>query len=581
MSSSGAKTTALADALRINSVCERFEADWRAGLHPLIEAYLQAKPDRDPPALVTELVALDVELRRERGERPDPAEYHARMLDHAAAIDAAFGFTQVRSAADTLPNHDIQANPSNPLGGDFGDFELLEEVARGGMGIVYKARKRSLNCLVALKVMRAGPLASGPERRRFLLEAEVAANLDHPHIVPVYEIDRVGGSFFTMRWVEGGSLAGQVVRLGDDPLAAARLLATVAHAVHDAHAKGYLHRDLKPTNILIDAQGKPFLTDFGLALRVGEPSDLTLPGVVLGTPSYMAPEQAVGKGAAVGPPADVYSLGAILYELLTGRPPFRAGSVVETLVEVTEKEPIPPGWLRQGIPAELQAICLKCLEKDPGNRYPSAQELADDLDRYLRGEEVRAVRAGVRLRLRRWTRQEPQLVSRLLALGTVELLTQLNFAFAIVPRRDVRLHLEITATLAVWALVSIALQAVARRDRWRSGIRPVWSLADAVFLTLSLWLLNGVGSSMVVGYPLLVAAAGLWFRVALVWLATGFAEVGYCLLVFDAWRTGTLWAQSDHPNVVIAAIAVAGFMVARQVKRFLVLSNYYENRLPG
>ena len=579
MSRSGEKNKALADALRINAVCERFETDWRLGLSPRIEDQLGAAGDRDPSALVLELVALDVDLRRERGERPTPGEYHSRLPDHAAAIDAAFGPTSTRVVGETLPYQGpLDVHPRTP-GGDFGDFELLEEVARGGMGIVYKARKRSLNCLVALKVMRAGPLASSPERRRFMLEAEVAANLDHPHIVPVYEIDRVGGSFFTMKWVEGGSLAGQVVRLGEDPRGAARLLETVTHAVHAAHIKGYLHRDLKPTNILIDAHGKPFLTDFGLALRVGESSDLTLPGAVLGTPSYMAPEQAAGKGAAVGPSADVYSLGAILYELLTGRPPFRAGSVVETLVAVLEKEPVPPAWLRPGVAPELEAICLKCLEKDPGNRYASAWDLADDLDRYLRGEEVRAVRAGVRLRLRRWTRQEPQLVTRLLALGAFELLTQLNFAFG--TSHDVRLHLEITATLAVWALVSIVLQAIARRDRWQAGIRPVWSLADAVFLTLSVWILDGVGGSMVIGYPLLVAAAGLWFRVSLVWLATGLAEVGYCLLVLDAWRTGTLWAQSHRPNVVIAAIAVAGFMVARQVKRFLVLSNYYENRQPG
>ncbi len=461
---------------------------------------------------------------------------------------------------------------------DFGDFELLEEVARGGMGIVYKARKRSLNCLVALKVMQAGPLASELDKRRFLLEAEVAANLDHPHIVPVYEIDPIRGLFFTMKWVEGGSLAGQIARLVADPMAGARLVATMARAVHDAHRQGYLHRDLKPTNILVDPQGKPYLTDFGLALRVGKDSSLTQPGAVLGTPSYMAPEQAAGKGGAIGPPADVYSLGAVLYELLTGRPPFRAGTVMETLVQVLEKDPVPPRRIRPEVPAELEAICLKCLEKDPADRYASAEALAGDLDQFLRGEEVGAMSAGVWLRARRWSRREPQLVTRLVALGMVEALTQLNYALN--TDRDHSLHAAVTASLAVWAMTAGLLQAAARRDRWRARVRPLWSVADALFLTLTLWQLDAVASSMVVGYPLLVAISGLGFRVGLVWLATVLGELGYGLLVLDAWTRGTLWLDDHHPNIVMVTIAVAGFVVARQVQRLLVLSSYYENRLP-
>ena len=477
------------------------------------------------------------------------------------------------------------AAPGAPrLDPDFGDFELLEEVARGGMGVVYKARKRSLNSVVALKVIRAGRLASEADKRRFLLEAEAAANLDHPNIVPVYEVDRDRGLYFTMKWVDGGTLARHVPRLVDDPPAAARLLATVARAVHDAHRHGYLHRDLKPANILVDPQGKPYVTDFGLARRVGQDSGLTQSGAVLGTPGYMAPEQAAGHGKAVGPTADVYSLGAVLYELLAGRPPFRADTVMETLVLVLERDPTPPGLVRAGVPPELEAICLKCLEKDPADRYPTAEALADDLERALRGEDVGAMRAGPWLRLRRWTRREPQLVTRLIGLGAIEGLAQFNFATS--PRRDYRLHAGVTAALAAWALASVALQAVARRDRGRDTVRLAWTAADMAFLTLILWLFavagsSAVGSSMAVGYPVMVAASGLWFRVGLVWVATALAEAGYGLLVADAWARGALSQHDHHPNIVMAAIALTGFVVARQVKRLLALSSYYEQRVPS
>ena len=387
-----------------------------------------------------------------------------------------------------------------------------------------------------------------------------------------------------MKLVDGGSLARHVPRLVDDPRSAARLLATVARAVHHAHQRGILHRDLKPANILLDGRGRPHVTDFGLARRVGRDSSLTQSGAVLGTPSYMAPEQAAGHGEEVGPAADVYGLGAVLYELLTGRPPFRAATVMETLVQVLERDPTPPGRLKAGVPADLETICLKCLEKDPADRYPSAQALAEDLERSLRGEEVEAMRGGPWLRLRRWTRREPQLVTRLIGLGAIEGLTQFNFATS--PRRDFWLHSGVTGALAAWALASVALQAIARRDRGRDPVRLAWAAADVAFLTLILWLFAAAGSpavggSMIVGYPVVVAASGLWFRVGLVWLATALAEAGYGLLVIDARLRGSLWQHDHHPNIVMAAIALAGFVVARQVKRLLALSSYYEHRLPS
>ncbi len=582
-------------AWRVNLACERHEAAWRAGQRPRIEDQILSGPDPNGPELLIELLAVEVELRREMGEEPTTKEYRDRFPGRCDAIDAAFApplVGEVPRAEEVatiahVPGRKSFAEagksvgsiePGGP-GSDFGDFQLLEEIARGGMGIVFKARKRSLNSLVALKVLQAGALATESEKSRFLLEAEAAASLDHPNIVPVYEIDREHGLFFTMKWIDGEHLGKLVPRVIHDPKASARLLTLVARAVHAAHRRGYLHRDLKPANILIDSQGRPYVTDFGLARRVGKDSGLTQSGAIVGTPSYMAPEQAGGQGREVGPAADVYSLGAILYELLTGRPPFRAGTVMETLLQVLERDPTRPSQIRGGIPPELEAICLKCLEKDPAERYASAEALAEDLERALRSEEVQAMRAGPWLRLRRWTRREPQLVTRLIGLGIVEVLTQVNYLTS--PRPIPRLHLAVTTTLAAWAIASVLLQIASRRDQIRSAVRPAWAAADVAFLTISLWLLEAVGTSMVVGYPLLVVASGLWFRVGLVWLATALAEVGYAVLLLDAWWRGTLWQTDHRPNIVMASILIAGFMVARQVNRLLVLSSYYENRLPS
>jgi serine/threonine-protein kinase len=288
----------------------------------------------------------------------------------------------------------------------FGDYELVERIDRGGMGVVYKARHVPLNRTVALKRIVEGELASDAEVHRFQTEAEDAASLEHPNIVPIYEVGiHEGRHYFTMKLMEGGSLAERVQHFRGRPREAALLVETVARAVHYGHQRGVLHRDLKPANLLLDAAGVPHVADFGVAKRLKE-AGVTQTGSVVGTPAYMAPEQARPRGHLTVA-VDVYSLGVILYELLTGQLPFQAESRDQLLARLLEDEPLAPRELEPRIPRDLEAICLKCLEKEPTWRYGSAAELADELRRYLNGEETVARPLGRLRRSWRWCRRHP------------------------------------------------------------------------------------------------------------------------------------------------------------------------------
>jgi serine/threonine protein kinase/DNA-binding beta-propeller fold protein YncE len=303
----------------------------------------------------------------------------------------------------------------------FGDYELIEEVARGGMGVVYKARQLSLNRVVAIKMILAGQLASETDVLRFRAEAEAAAGLRHPNIVAIHEIgEQDGQQYFSMDYVDGRNLADLGKDRGITSVESfretARYLKTIAEAIHYAHERGILHRDLKPSNILIDESDQPHITDFGLAKRVKHDSDLTQTGQVLGTPNFMPPEQASTQRGSIGPHSDVYSLGAILYFLLTGKPPFAGETVHETLSKVLDGNPAEPRTLNSAIPLDLDTICLKCLEKEPQRRYSSARELAMELNRFLEEEPIHARPLGHLEKGWRWCKRRPTAVGLGLAL---------------------------------------------------------------------------------------------------------------------------------------------------------------------
>jgi WD40 repeat protein len=451
-------------------------------LHRVIAAYLEAlesgqAPDRaallaqhrDLAGELTVFFANQDHVLRLTAPLRDAMHHGAPYFRDPATVDggAADATPAVlpfpAPAPDAAHHKGAQADPpGGPLGQDsepgaaaatprvryFGDYELLEVIAQGGMGIVYKARQVSLNRVLALKMVRAGQFATPDDLQRFRLEAESAAHLDHPQIVPIYEVgEHEGFHYFSMKLVEGGNLAARASDYRDHPRAAARLIALVARAVHYAHERGILHRDLKPANILLTGAAAarlherlPLVTDFGLAKWVEGPraADLTQSGSIVGTPSYMAPEQAEGRRTAITTAADVYSLGAILYELLAGQPPFRAETMLDTLRLVREQEPTRLRALNPRIDRDLETIALKCLEKAPSARYDSAAALADDLDRWLGEIPIRARRTGLSSRVIKWARRRPALAALLMTAALAAAMAALAVRASISSQRLLR-----------------------------------------------------------------------------------------------------------------------------------------------
>lgn len=400
---------------------------WRSGQGRKAEDYLAQLPTlKSRPDLIARLVVEEFTYREQRGQNPQPAEYFHRFPDCTEPLRSLFEMrTSLGQSAETpLAKGDstlIVSHPSQltetlaqPTSGTqvvnkrIGDYEILGQIARGGMGVVYQARHIRLGSLAAVKLIRSGEFAGEQQIRRFHTEAQSAAQLDHPGIVRVHQVgEQAGQHFLAMAYVDGLSLWQRVKESPLAPKLAARLMQQVAEAVQYAHEKGIIHRDLKPQNILLTKEGQPKVTDFGLAKNRAGDSSLTATGDVLGTPSYMSPEQASGKMDLAGPLADVYSLGATLYCLLTGRPPFQAATPLETMLQVAEQEPVPLRQLNRSLPSDLETICLKCLEKDQAKRYASAAALADDLGRFMRDEPIQARPVSRLEHAWRWCRRNP------------------------------------------------------------------------------------------------------------------------------------------------------------------------------
>ncbi len=459
----------------------------------------------------------------------------------------------------------------------FGNYELVEEIARGGMGVVFKARQINLNRVVALKMILAGELAGEEEVKRFKSEAEAAAQLDHPGIVPIHEIGSIGGQhFYTMSFVDGPALS-QFQSTGmKDPLAAARLVQQIAEAVEYAHLHGIVHRDLKPANVLLDEHAYPRITDFGLAKRTDSTGELTRTGQILGTPGYMAPEQAAGETKGIGAPADIYAVGGLLYFTLTGRPPFRAANVIDTLVQSLESEPTMPRSLNPEIPKPLEQICMRCLERDPADRYASAGEVAKDLDRFLQHQPVQARPPTPLERIRRFARRSPTFSVHLVALGLIFIVTQLRYVSS--PDGDFSFHLQVSGLLVMWILLSVGLQLLGRSERSEHLSGTLLLCIDAALVTVLFGMMSNPDvplGPLLIGYPLIIVSGAMFFHVRRVVLVTIASIVSYlALLVVEP---SLRQPMHYHVCFLIMLLAIAACMV-HLIRRVRMLSDYFETR---
>ena len=453
----------------------------------------------------------------------------------------------------------------------FGPYELIDEIARGGMGVVYRARHRELNRIVALKMIQNGRFASRDEVERFHTEAGAVASLSHAGIVPLYEYGECEGwHYYTMELIEGRTLLDEAQQRNPfDFREAAVLVRQIASAIAHAHDRGIIHRDLKPANVLLDAKGSPRITDFGLAKRVDQQDELTASGQILGTASYMAPEQAAGT-AQIDHRVDVYALGAILYWLCTGRPPFQAENQLDLLLRVLEGEPQLPRTLRKDIPKALSQICMKCLQRLPKNRYASAHQVAADLDHYLMGEPIEAAPPSPWSRIRRWSRRKPALATHVGGLAFIELFRHVRYLNeSIGLPEDFRYHMTFTVLFAIWAGLSWVLQKLYDRPKFSRLARYLWIGLDVVMATIALSIVHGNVGMLLMSLALIIVGSGAFSRVSIVVWAT-IASTASLLFLLQV--RPDLQSPAHYGPICVSFLAVFGVFVGVQVHRLKRLS---------
>ncbi len=524
-----------------------------------------------------------VDREQLRSEHPEYAESICQFLDNQDAFQGVFGRRAVDADAFDDQATLYSGDPTETSSGSvwsfarlgeanfpvsFGDYSLLEEIDRGGMGIVFKARHEQLNRIVALKILRAGELSNEDELARFRAEAEASASINHPNIISIYEVGEFSGLvYFTMAFIEGRDLGKLIQARTLDPKEAARIVSSVAHAVDAAHRGGIIHRDLKPSNILLDARREPYLIDFGLA-KTGNTVALTCTGQILGTPAYMSPEQA--RGDILTPASDVYSLGAVLYEAIAGQPPFTGPTPIDVLLQVLNREPATPRKLNNKVPRALEMIILRAMEKSPQGRYESAADLQSDLQRFILDEPIERPRPTVWERAETWWRREPVLVSHLC--GTLAVLLIVVGALVVRGVQSPNAPWIVTL-LAVWAGASIVLQRLSVIRRYQEIVQWGWAAFDVIIFTTLIYIAAPPRGLLLVGYPMMIAASGLFYRTRFVVFVTTMCILGFCFLC--ATVDDSLTERPEFGIIYISGLVVLGSCLISMIRRIRGFADYF------
>lgn len=570
--------------VRISPLCDAFEAEYLKGNEPRIENFLTIEGSECRLELLRELLKLDIEYRLASGKKLDFSDYLSRFPDDQEFLRAVW------SNAATIASAPRCSSLNQFNGWDLpkrlGAYELVQVLGQGGMGVVYRAIQFSGETPlreVALKLIRVDQWFGVTNSKgnllvaRFREETRFAAQLEHPNIVRVYDIGQIEGlDFFSMELIVGEDLTSWVNQGIKPLLVYLDLLIAVAKAISFAHERGIVHRDLKPGNILVDQHGKPYIADFGLAKSTTGGSELTHTGQILGTPGYMAPEQAAGISKNIGASVDVYALGGLLYFCLTGQAPFVTTNALDAFVQVLESEPIPPRKLRPQVPRSLELICLHCLEKKSEDRYGTALEVAEDLERFRGGLPTHVKSPTIVERLRRFGRRSPVISSHLGALLLVLLIGQVQFVLT--TDKNLSYHLQVSSLMLAWIAISILCGYLTRIIQIETKIATIWLCLDALFLTVTISLLcdkNYPPNAILIGYPMIVVAGGMFYQARMVVLVTIVSTLSFAmLLALEPYLLPNLFQNA----VFLVLLVCIGACSYHQVRRFRILSQFMDHK---